>query len=110
MCRLFLNVVVARWPRGMSVVKPGSHCPKCGHILPWWQNLPIISYLALRARCAFVQGLYLSQVCGFGVCMWGLVGSPDLSIWRCVGDPPLVLDRVLLCGDCESGPQSLVDP
>ena len=48
----FLNVVVARWPKGMSVVSPGSHCPKCGHVLPWWQNLPNISYIALRARCA----------------------------------------------------------
>ena len=66
----FLNVVVARWPRGISVVKPGSHCPKCGHVLPWWQNLPIISYLALRARCAsckvFISPRYvvLEFVCG----------------------------------------------
>ena len=66
----FLNVVVARWPRGMSVVKPGSHCPKCGHVLPWWQNLPIISYLALRARCAsckvFISPRYvvLEFICG----------------------------------------------
>ena len=48
----FLNVVVSRWPRELSVVTPRSHCPKCGHVLPWWQNIPIVSYVALRARCA----------------------------------------------------------
>lgn len=48
----FLNVVIWRVPRGESVVSPPSHCPKCGASIRWWQNIPIVSYLALRGRCA----------------------------------------------------------
>ena len=47
----FLNVCVARWPRELSVVKPRSRCPHCGHQLAWFENLPVISWLVLRARC-----------------------------------------------------------
>jgi leader peptidase (prepilin peptidase)/N-methyltransferase len=47
----FLNVCVARWPRGLSVVSPRSRCPHCGHQLAWFENIPILSWLVLRARC-----------------------------------------------------------
>ena len=47
----FLNVCVARWPRDMSVVRPRSRCPHCGHQLSWFENIPLFSWLALRARC-----------------------------------------------------------
>ena len=48
----FLNVVIWRVPRGESIVSPPSHCPKCGSSIKWWQNIPILSWLALRGRCA----------------------------------------------------------
>ena len=48
----FLNVVVWRVPRGESIVRPASHCPKCGAAIRWWQNVPIVSWLCLRGRCA----------------------------------------------------------
>ena len=48
----FLNVVAWRLPRGESVVSPPSHCPKCSAPIRWWQNMPILSWLALRGRCA----------------------------------------------------------
>ncbi len=48
----FLNVVAWRLPRGESVVSPPSHCPKCNAPIRWWQNVPILSWLALRGRCA----------------------------------------------------------
>ena len=48
----FLNVVIWRAPRGESIVSPPSHCPKCGSPIRWWQNIPILSWLALRGRCA----------------------------------------------------------
>ena len=47
----FLNVCVARWPRELSVVKPRSRCPQCGHQLTWYENVPLVSWLVLRARC-----------------------------------------------------------
>lgn len=48
----FLNVVIWRAPRGESVVFPPSHCPKCSSRIRWWQNIPILSWLALRGKCA----------------------------------------------------------
>ena len=49
----FLNVCIWRIPLGMSIVKPGSHCPKCDHPIPWWQNVPVASWFALRGRCHY---------------------------------------------------------
>ena len=48
----FLNVVAWRLPRGESIVSPPSHCPKCNAPIRWWQNVPILSWLALRGKCA----------------------------------------------------------
>lgn len=48
----FLNVVIYRLPRGISVVRPRSRCPWCGLRLAWYHNIPIGSYLGLRGRCA----------------------------------------------------------
>ena len=48
----FLNVVIWRVPRGESIVSPPSHCPKCGAPIKWWQNIPILSWLALRGKCS----------------------------------------------------------
>ena len=47
----FLNVCVARWPRDLSVIRPRSRCPHCGHQLAWFENIPLFSWLVLRARC-----------------------------------------------------------
>ncbi len=47
----FLNVCIGRWPAGLSVVRPRSRCPRCGHQLAWFENVPLLSWVALRARC-----------------------------------------------------------
>src|SRR6267378_1116509 len=47
----FLNVVIARVPEGKSVVRPGSRCPKCGAAIAWYDNIPLLSWILLRARC-----------------------------------------------------------
>jgi leader peptidase (prepilin peptidase)/N-methyltransferase len=47
----FLNVCIARLPQGESVVRPRSHCPRCGHLIRWYDNIPLVSYLILRGRC-----------------------------------------------------------
>ena len=48
----FLNVVIWRVPRGESIVSPPSHCPKCNAAIAWYLNIPILSWLALRGKCA----------------------------------------------------------
>ena len=47
----FLNVVIARLPHGRSLVSPPSTCPRCGKRIAWYDNVPILSWVALRARC-----------------------------------------------------------
>jgi len=47
----FANVVVYRWPRGESLVRPGSRCPRCGHAIRWFDNIPVLSWFVLGARC-----------------------------------------------------------
>jgi leader peptidase (prepilin peptidase)/N-methyltransferase len=84
----FLNVCLSRWPEGESVVNPRSHCRKCGRTLAWWENVPLVSWLALRGRCrtcgvwiswryplveAAVGGLW--AYAAFGFC--DLISIPD---------------------------------
>jgi leader peptidase (prepilin peptidase) / N-methyltransferase len=47
----FLNVVVYRLPRGKNLAYPGSFCPRCGHPIRLSDNIPLLSWLALRGRC-----------------------------------------------------------
>ena len=47
----FLNVVAARVPLRRSIVSPPSACMSCGHELSWYENVPLLSYAALRGRC-----------------------------------------------------------
>ena len=47
----FLNVVIARIPVGGSLVHPGSACPGCSAPLVWYDNIPVLSFVALRGRC-----------------------------------------------------------
>jgi leader peptidase (prepilin peptidase)/N-methyltransferase len=47
----FLNVCIARLPHGESIVSPPSHCPKCSTPIKWYDNIPVVSYLVLGAKC-----------------------------------------------------------
>ena len=47
----FLNVCIYRLPRDLSVIHPGSACPKCAQPIRFYDNVPILSWLILRGRC-----------------------------------------------------------
>ena len=49
----FLNVVIHRLPLEQSIVFPGSHCPRCQTDIPFFHNIPLLSYVILRGRCHF---------------------------------------------------------
>jgi leader peptidase (prepilin peptidase)/N-methyltransferase len=74
----FLNVCIYRIPRWESLFWPGSHCPSCGRSVAIYDNIPIISYILLRARCrscrAFISPRYpvveLANSAGYGIILW----------------------------------------
>src|SRR6185437_632748 len=47
----FLNVCIHRMPLGLSVVSPPSHCPHCKYSIPWYLNIPLVTWLSLRGKC-----------------------------------------------------------
>src|SRR5256885_11507028 len=47
----FLNVCIYRLPLGLSVIRPGSACPQCHESIPFYENIPVLSWLILRGRC-----------------------------------------------------------
>jgi leader peptidase (prepilin peptidase)/N-methyltransferase len=49
----FLNVCIYRIPEGISIVSPCSRCPQCGTPIRWYHNIPILSWLFLKGRCAY---------------------------------------------------------
>ena len=89
----FLNVCVHRLPLGESIVRPPSHCPHCGYHIPWYLNIPLVTWVFLRGKCAncgapisiryflvelLTAGLFLSS--------WLAVGpeSPLLALVYCL--------------------------
>ncbi len=48
----FYHVVATRLSNDESIIRPGSHCPKCNHYLKWYENIPIVSYLMLKGKCS----------------------------------------------------------
>jgi leader peptidase (prepilin peptidase)/N-methyltransferase len=47
----FLNVCITRWPAELSVIRPRSRCPRCEQAIAWYDNIPVLSWLVLRAKC-----------------------------------------------------------
>src|ERR1700689_1312455 len=48
----FLNVVIHRLPLDQSIVSPPSHCPHCNYSIPWYLNIPLVTWLYLKGKCA----------------------------------------------------------
>lgn len=51
----FLNALIYRLPRNINIAFPRSSCPSCQKIIPWYENIPVLSYLFLRGRCSGCQ-------------------------------------------------------
>ncbi|HEY3156788.1 MAG TPA: prepilin peptidase [Candidatus Eisenbacteria bacterium] len=85
----FLNVVIARLPRGESIVTPPSRCPRCKKRIRPWDNVPILSFVILRGRCRHcrrkISWRYPVVELLSGLLLWLLV--------RRVGDPLLLVPQ-----------------
>jgi len=85
----FLNVVIHRVPRGESIVRPGSRCPRCGRPIRPVENVPVLSYLALRGRCrgcrARISPRYplveLATGLLFAAVAWRHGAGPETLLW-----------------------------
>lgn len=76
----FLNVCIARWPADLSVVRPRSRCPNCGHQLAWFENVPVVSWLVLRARCRSCS-LPISGIYPLGEVLVGVLWALCVARW-----------------------------
>lgn len=117
----FYGVVGTRLPEEKSIVKPGSHCEKCGHMLKWYENIPILSYIFLGGHCkkckspiGFVYFLTeLLSGCLFALCykVFGINYQFYIAIilsslviiifvsdskYMIINDSPLVLSAILI--------------
>ncbi|MGL3148736.1 prepilin peptidase [Microbacterium sp. A82] len=103
----FLNVVVWRVPRGVSIVRPGSACPGCEHPLAWFDNIPVLSYLILRGRCRYCSAgisarypaVEVATAAAFAAVMWGAYAGcypfavlPVLLFWAATGIALALID------------------
>ena len=85
----FLNVCATRWPESESAAKGRSRCRSCGRTLAWWENVPLVSWIALRGRCRTCKEtidwrypLVELAVCGLWAfaARYSLAGSLDLDL------------------------------
>jgi leader peptidase (prepilin peptidase)/N-methyltransferase len=95
----FLNVCISRWPVGESISEGGSHCRHCDHAIPWYENIPLLSFLTLGGRCrkcSHAIGLRYPIVEATIALLWGY------SAWQIplgLFDPALpkvILDNTLM--------------
>ncbi|HET9013526.1 MAG TPA: prepilin peptidase, partial [Gemmatimonadaceae bacterium] len=76
----FLNVCISRWPADLSVIRPRSRCPNCGHQLAWFENVPVVSWLVLRARCRCCDER-ISAIYPIGEILVGVLWAVCVSHW-----------------------------
>jgi leader peptidase (prepilin peptidase) / N-methyltransferase len=88
----FLNVCISRLPSHQSIVTPRSHCPTCNHPIRWYDNIPLLSWLLLRARCrdckARIHWRY--PVIELAVALWWTVAASGIALFRHCNDESML--------------------
>jgi leader peptidase (prepilin peptidase)/N-methyltransferase len=96
----FLNVCILRLPKEQSLISPPSTCPQCGQRIAWYDNVPLVSWIALRGKCrrcgnaisaqyplieALVGALWLAAYLMYGVSVHALAGALFCTILLGIG-------------------------
>jgi leader peptidase (prepilin peptidase)/N-methyltransferase len=96
----FLNVCILRLPKEQSLLSPPSTCPQCGQRIAWYDNIPLVSWIALRGKChrcgaaisaqyplieALVGLLWLAAYVNYGVSVQALAGALFCTILLGIG-------------------------
>ena len=87
----FLNVCIHRLPIGASIVWPASACPRCQRELSWYENIPVVSILVLRARCRTCQAPISVRY----PLVEALTSALFVAAWWYYGPGPLLASRLL---------------
>ena len=88
----FLNVVIHRVPREASIVWPSSACPHCKRELSWYENIPVLSWLVLRARCRTCKGPISARY----PFVEALTSAMFVAAWWYYGPGALLASRLVL--------------
>jgi leader peptidase (prepilin peptidase)/N-methyltransferase len=88
----FLNVCIHRLPLGASIVWPSSACPHCKRELSWYENIPVASYLVLRARCRTCKAPISARY----PFVEALTCAMFVGAWWYYGPGPLLASRLVL--------------
>lgn len=95
----FLNVCISRIPEEESVVGPRSRCPQCKEKIAWYDNIPLLSFLILGAKCrkcksriSFMYPLveWLTGILAV-LCLWKFQFSPKAALWFFAFVCPLIV-------------------
>ncbi len=101
----FLTVVAHRVPERESIVSPGSACPSCGRTLRWRENIPIISWLVQRGRCAGcgarVSARYPALEAGTAATFGAIVAVRGVDPWLALALPFAAVLIVIAAVDLE---------
>ncbi len=90
----FLNVIVLR--KGVMSITGRSQCPSCGHLIYWYDNIPVLSWLILRGRCRFCGSSISIQyplVEASSAILFGLIGMAFFNTYVLTGQ----VDVIMLC-------------
>ncbi len=110
-----LDKALTALPR-LDLAVPGSRCPHCAHVLSWWENIPVLSWLILRGRCKGCAapislrypGVELATAALFVAMGWRFGASPITLLWCAMG--AILLAATLIDWDTTLLPDSLTLP
>ena len=88
----FAGVIISRWPQGLSIITPRSFCHSCKKPLKPWHNLPILSWIVLRGKCAFCAHPYGMR----NLVLEILFGLAFIAIYAKYGVSFIALEKLLL--------------